>query len=244
MLVFAVAVLTGLVAGLLRPALGARCQRIRIGRLWLLAIGAAGATAASVVPEDVAPLTMGVALAVLLAFALSNAQVTGVVVIGLGLLLNLVAVVLNNGVPVRGGALVAAGIVERSDLATIDLGGLRHLETNADRLSVLGDVLPVRPARSVLSFGDLLVIAGVTDAVRDLARRRRRRWTGTDRTDYDSTMTQLRAVHDWGVAPSPSPDSATQYSENPDRTAPATIDLRSAPATSGTRPSMAATHNK
>ena len=187
---------------------------------------------------------MGGALAVLLAFALSNIHVTGVAVISVGLLLNLVSVVLNNGIPVRGEALARAGVVERGELATVRLGPVRHLETPTDRLSMLGDVVPIPAATIVLSFGDLIVLAGVADAMRDLARRRRRAWSSNDRVSYDSTMTQLNAVHDWGTAPSAPPESALQYSAKPERTEPVTIDLTSADETPPTRPLVAATHIK
>ena len=244
MLVLVAAVLIGLLAGLLRPALGARSARIRIARLALLALGAVGTAAAHLVPTDLAPVVMGGALATLLVFALANAHVTGIVVIGLGLLLNLASVVINNGMPVRGEALVAAGIVDSSELASVRMVGPRHLETEADRFGVLGDALPIPVAHAVLSFGDLIVIAGVTDALRDLGRRRRRAWTGDDRMTYDSTMTQLKAVHDWGTAPSGSPDSGSQYSAKPDRTAPATIDLTSEEHTTVSPAFEAATHSR
>lgn len=225
MLVLVAAVLIGLLAGAARPALGARSARIRVAWLPLLALGAVGTAASHLVPADLATVVMGTSLAALLVFALANAHVTGVVVIGVGLLLNLASLVINNGMPVRGEALVAAHIVDASDLATVDLVAPRHLETGADRFGVLGDVLPVPAAHAVMSFGDLIVIAGVIDALRELARRRRRAWTGDERVTYESTMTQLKAVHDWGKAPSGAPDSGSQYSAKPDLTAPATIDL-------------------
>lgn len=219
------AVLIGLLAGLARHPLGARSARIRITWLPLLALGAVGTAVSHVVPVDLATVVMGMAMATLLAFSLANAHVTGIVVIGIGLLLNLVSVVINNGMPVRAEALVAAHIVDSSELSTVEMVGARHLETGADRLGVLGDVLPIPIAHTVMSFGDLIVIAGVIDALRELARRRRRAWTGEDRATYDSTMTQLKAVHDWGTAPSGSPASGSQYSAKPDLTAPVTIDL-------------------
>ncbi len=239
-----VAVLAGLAAGWSQPPLGARAVRIRLRRLPLLAVGAVGAAAAHLTPSDLAPLVMAGALAVLLGFVCANAHVTGIVVIGLGLLLNLVAVVLNNGVPVRGDALVRAGVVDRAAVATTSFGGPRHLETSADRLGVLGDVLPIPFAHSVLSFGDLIVVAGALDAVRELARRRRRAWSTIDRTDYDSTMTQLKAVHDWGTAPKAAPELGFQCSANPDLTEPATIDLTSAPLAADAFDLAAATQSR
>lgn len=250
-----VAVVGGLAAGVLRRPLGARSQRIRIERLPLLAVGAAGTALARLVPADLATVVMGVSLAVLLAFAIGNAHVTGVIVIGFGLLLNLTALVFNDGIPVRGEALVRAGVVERADLPATRFAAPRHLETPNDRLAVLGDVVPVPIAESVLSFGDLIVMVGTADAMRDLARRRRRSWSSGERVDYDSTMTQLKAVHDWGSAPSAIPESGSQYSAKLDLRAPVTIDLTSeaptaapgdgeSPDAPAARPLETAIHNK
>lgn len=227
MLLLVVAVVAGLAAGVVRRPLGARSVRVRIQRLPLLVVGAGGTALSRLVSTDLATMVMGVSLAVLLAFAIANVHVTGVVVIGFGLLLNLTALVLNDGIPVRGEALVRAGVVERADLLTTRFAPPRHLETPADRLAVLGDVVPVPIAQSVLSFGDLVVIVGTADAMRELARRRRRSWSQGERVDYDSTMTQLKAVHDWGTAPSAAPESGSQYSANLDLRVPVTIDLTS-----------------
>jgi hypothetical protein len=239
-----VAVLGGLAAGLQRPPLGAHCVRLRLHRLPLLAVGAVGTAVAQGLHGDGGSLAMGLALAVLLAFVAGNLHVTGIAVIGVGLLLNLVAVVLNNGMPVRGGALVAADVVNADELASTAFDGPRHLESGSDRLAVLGDVLPVPITREVLSFGDLIVLVGVADAVRELGRRRRPAWSGVDRHAYSSTMTQLRAVHDWGAAPRGAPVAASQCSEKPDRSAPDTIDLTRPAHSSRSRPLAAASHSR
>lgn len=244
MVLFIVAVSSGLTAGLLRPRVGARGSRLQANRLPLLAVGAAGTASAQLLDDETASLAMGLGLAVLLAFVACNVHLTGVVVIGVGLLLNLVAVVVNNGMPVRGGALVAAGVLEHDDLRSAALAGPRHLESSRDRLGVLGDVLPVRATREVLSFGDLIILLGTADAVRELARRRRRAWSAEDRRAYLSAMTQLKAVHDWGTAPSGAPVSGSQYSANPDLTAPATIDLTRPAHRRGSRPLVAASHSR
>jgi hypothetical protein len=232
-----VAVLGGLAAGQLRAPLGARGVRPHLRRLPLLALGAFGTAFAQVIDGDPATLAFAASLTVLLAFAAANAQVTGILVIGCGLLLNLVAVVLNNGMPVRGGALVAAGVLEEDELATTSFGGPRHLETPSDRLAVLGDVLPIPLAREVLSFGDLIVVAGAADAVRELARRRQRAWAPSRRQDLRATMTQLSVVEHWGEAPRAAPEPAS--APPPD-----TIDLTNAPARRTSRPLVAATQGE
>lgn len=239
-----VAVLVGLAAGRLARPLGARSLRLHLRRLPFLAAGAVGTALAQALDGDLATLVLAGSLAVLLAFVAANAHVTGVVVIGCGLFLNLIAVVLNNGMPVRGGALVAADVVEADELASTSFDGARHLETSSDRVAVLGDVLPISVAREVVSFGDLIVMAGAADAVREAARRRQRAWGAARREDYRSTMTQLSVVQHWGTAPSGAPDSGSQCSAKPDLTAPDTIDLTSAPASPRSRPLVAATHSK
>lgn len=243
MVLLLVAVLSGLTAGLLRRPLGARAVRLRVTGLPLLAAGAAGTATAQLLDGERASLAMGIALAVLLGFVGCNTHLTGIAVIGVGLLLNLVAVVVNNGMPVRGDALVAAGLLEPEDLATAELAGPRHLESSRDRLGILGDVLPVRVTHEVLSFGDLMILLGAGDAVRELTRRRRRMWSAEERRAYVSTMTQLRAVHDWGTAPSAAPVSGSQYSANPDRNAPEAIDLTN-PARTRERPLVAASQSR
>ena len=239
-----VAVLGGLAAGWLRPPLGARATRLGLHRIPVLAAGAVLTAAANLVDADLAPLVMGLGLAVLLAFVASNTHITGVVVIGVGLLLNLVAVGLNGGMPVRGSALVAAGVLEEDELATGDLGGARHLETPSDGLAVLGDVLPIPLTHEVVSFGDLIVVFGAADAVRDLVRRRRVAWSAQERGSYSSTMTQLSAVQDWGAAPNGAPDEGSQCSAKPDLVAPASIDLTSPAATRPSRPLVAASQSR
>lgn len=177
MLLLAVAVLVGLVAGWLRPRLGAHTARPELSWLPLLGAGAAANLAAYLLEGRAATLALVAALALLVGFAAVNAHLTGIAVIGIGLLANFAAVVLNRGMPVRGDALVAAGVVEEGELDTVAFTGARHLETPADTLPILGDVLPVPlpVAPEVLSFGDLVVVFGAAEAVRDLARRRHRR---------------------------------------------------------------------
>lgn len=203
------AVVLGCAAARLRHPLGARATRHRFTWLPALAAGAALNVAAFVLEGMLATLAMGASLVVLLGFVAINAHLTGIVVIGVGLLLNLVAVVANDGMPVRASALVAAGVVEEADLATVDISGARHLERPRDLLPILGDVipLPLPVAPEVLSFGDLIIVFGAGDAVRDLARRRRRRWSDEERAAFARTVaagSTVNAGTDAQEDPSPS----------------------------------------
>ena len=178
MILLALAVLVGLLAGLTRPPIGAHAPRLHVEQIPLLGGGAILNAASVLLDGSVATLALAASLAVLVAFAMANLHLTGVAVVGLGLLFNLAAVAVNNGMPVRASALVRAGVVTDAELSSTALMGARHLETDADAIGVLGDVLPVPLAREVLSFGDLIVVAGVGDAVRELARRRARQTIG------------------------------------------------------------------
>ena len=234
----------GLLTGWARPRAGVHTRRIRVQHIWLVGAGAVLHGGSSFVDGDVATVVLACALLSLLAFAIVNPGVTGIAVIGLGLLLNLVSLVANSGVPVRPDALVSAGVVEQGELATLALDAPQHLETSADRLAVLGDVLPVPAARIVVSFGDLIIVAGVADAARELARRRRRRWAEDERAGYVALTTLASVDHDWGTAPSGAPESGTQCSAYPDIDAPATIDLDKEAAVDASPDLVAANHNR
>jgi hypothetical protein len=99
----------------------------------------------------------------LLAFALANIRLVGMPVVLLGLLLNVVVIVLNGGMPVRAEAIRT--VDPQVNVDRIDFGAKRHLEDPGDRLTVLGDVVPVPAIDQVLSFGDLILAFGVGDVV-------------------------------------------------------------------------------
>jgi hypothetical protein len=213
----ALAVTVGVVAGLARPLGGRHLARPHVDHLGLLALGAVLNALSVALDGPPAVAALLASLAVLIAVAVANRGITGVAVVGLGLLLNLVAVAVNGGMPVRPGALDAAGV----DPDTVTEP--RHLETARDPLPVLGDVLPMPIAHEVLSFGDLIIVFGAADAVRELSRRRPRAAAQRPARTTSASVDQL-----WGAAPSGAAVSATQYSEYPDLTAPVHIDLNSA----------------
>ncbi len=226
-----VAVVVGALAGVVRHPAGARTARPSLHRSWLLLVGAGGHVASTLVDGEAATLALGASLAALAAFAGSNLHLTGVAVVGVGVVVNLSALLLNNGMPVRPEALVRAEIVTEAELATVEVAAPRHLETDADRFAILGDVLPVPVVRTVLSFGDLIVLFGLADALRDVARRHRRRWTENERRAYRARTIQPSVVQDWGRAPSPVPRSGSQCSAQPEATAPRASDPASDAAT-------------
>jgi len=96
---------------------------------------------------------------VLISVTAINWQLRGFPVILVGLVLNLVPIALNQGMPVSGAAVRAvSGSVD--DVPT-DRGGKHHLATDQDRVRFLGDVVPIRaPFREVVSAGDLVMWLG------------------------------------------------------------------------------------
>jgi hypothetical protein len=114
--------------------------------------------------------------ALLMVFVVLNVQRPGMGVVLVGLALNLLPIGVNHGMPVRAAALVQVGGVDTgAGAAQLHLGGKRHLERPSDRLVVLGDVIAVPAAHEVVSFGDLVLAAGLGAVAFDVVRRPRRR---------------------------------------------------------------------
>jgi hypothetical protein len=111
-------------------------------------------------PYGLGALLLAVALGVLLAVARANGSMPGVPLIALGLLLNLVAVVANAGMPTSASTLARAGVaVERPLPHRPDA---KHvLAGEGTRLALLGDRLAVRPLRAVVSYGTVCELAGL-----------------------------------------------------------------------------------
>ncbi len=167
------AIVIGIVIGLLRGGslsnLGSATFRV-----WpLLVLGVVVQGAAAFMSGIAVPLIL-TSLVVLLLFAAANIHHPGMGVVLVGIGLNFAVMTINAGMPVRAEAIVSAGIVESEDqIAGLDFGPKRHLETADDRITVLADIIPVPVVEEVLSFGDLAMSVGVADVLVHLLRRRR-----------------------------------------------------------------------
>ena len=107
----------------------------------------------------------------LILFGVLNLAHQGMLLIVLGMVMNLIPIALNRGMPVHADAMVAAGLTKDADDArTVDLAGQRHVATTKDRARFLSDILPLRPLRQVVSFGDLVLGVGTIDLVVGLLR--------------------------------------------------------------------------
>ena len=217
MLLTAVAVLIGLGIGLALPPRTTRFARPRVRLLPLLVVGGVGQVIANRISGHGAVAVGVVALSLLVGFAVANLHLTGMGVMAIGLGLNLLVMLMNGGMPVSARALRAANVPAG------ELQGARHLEDSSDHLTVLGDIIPV--GGQVVSYGDLIIAVATADVIVHLVRRQRRQ------RPTAASITTASPDHDWGIAPSPVPSSASQYSANPDDDAPRTLVVAtSAPA--------------
>ena len=166
MALMVLSVVLGLAAGCAR---GGRLTRLADVRFRWWGVLVAGVTV-QLLGHAAAVAVGTVALVV---FAVRNLSVTGMGVVAIGLGLNAAVMALNGGMPVRLSALVAVGIADPGEAHDADLGPRRHVERDGDVLPELGDIVPVTPLGLVVSFGDLIVAAGLADAVFHLTRRRR-----------------------------------------------------------------------
>jgi hypothetical protein len=116
---------------------------------------------------------VGAGLGLLIVLAVRNFHLVGVPIIAFGLGMNLLATIANDGFPVDSGALVAARVETSNTVDEPGLSGVRRLRTDDDRLWWLGDAIPIRELEHVMSFGDLVVIAGLGCTVEHLTRRKR-----------------------------------------------------------------------
>lgn len=167
----AVAVAAGVLIGLLR---GGRFENLADAsfRLWPVLILGVLVQAASAFTADGAVALILASYGLLLLFTALNLHHAGMGVVFVGIALNVAVIGVNGGMPVRADAIVAAGIVRAEEVPSLDFGSKRHLETGDDRLTVLGDIIPVPVAEEVLSFGDLVMSVGVAAVLVNLLRRR------------------------------------------------------------------------
>lgn len=149
-------------AGLLRRGSLERLASTHFRFLWLLWTGFAIQIGAQIWSPDW--LTEKWELTVLLvsnalvaAFFISNFRLPGIVLAGMGLVLNVLVIGFNGAMPVAADASESAGI-KRS----LEQAGLKHelLDSNT-ALPWLGDVLPIPIFREVLSVGDILLASGI-----------------------------------------------------------------------------------
>ena len=170
MLVFTVALAVGAAAGY---ALGGRLRHLAdlgLRAPLLVAVALALQVGAGLLPEQRRfPLVL-CSYAIVALWLVVNATGRSAL-LGLGLsflavgwLLNVAVIVANDGMPVSLSAAREVGV--GPDLDVTDGNLYKHVAASADtRLRGLGDVIPVRHLRSVISVGDIAMVVGIAVAV-------------------------------------------------------------------------------
>ena len=120
-------------------------------------------------PLALGPVLLLAALATLVAVARPNFAVAGVPLFVLGVLLNLLVVLVNFGMPVPASTLERAGMALEQPAP--DRPDAKHvLEHDGTRLGLLGDRLAVRPLRTVTAYGTVIELAGLFLLLQHLVR--------------------------------------------------------------------------
>ena len=120
-------------------------------------------------PLALGPVLLLGALATLVVVARPNARLPGVPLFALGLLISLLVVLVNFGMPVPADTLERAGITLEQPAP--DRPDAKHvLEHDGTRLGLLGDRLAVRPLRTVTSYGTVIELAGLFLLLQHLVR--------------------------------------------------------------------------
>jgi hypothetical protein len=118
--------------------------------------------------------------AALLVFAAANVRQPGFIPVLLGLALNAVVIVANQGMPVTRDALVASNQSTTLTALIRDGGSKHHLADDETRLVVLADTIPVgSPIDQAISVGDVFVHLGVAWFIVAAMPRRRQVLTGS-----------------------------------------------------------------
>lgn len=130
---------------------------------------------------------------------LANRYRPGIVLVFVGLLLNAVVIAANGSMPVDPVAIERAGLVGEPP------PGKHEIMTEDSRLTVLADVHPLPPLRTVVSVGDAVLAAGLLSLVGHLmtyrtpAERRGGRRSGSGELDGVGEDDVLEGGHDLGV---------------------------------------------
>jgi Family of unknown function (DUF5317) len=157
----------GALSGLREP--GVRALRLGLAALAVQALVVVLPLRAVGLPLATGAVLLLAALATLLGVARANGRLPGVPLVALGLLLNLVVVLANLGMPVPADTLERAGITVAQPAP--DRPDAKHVLDHAGtRLGLLGDRLAVRPLRSVTAYGTVIELAGLFLLLQHLVR--------------------------------------------------------------------------
>lgn len=191
----AAAIAVGFIAGIVRRGSVRRLQPPGIRALPAVFMAVAIDLVVRFVSPPATAVYLLVSIGLLVGFCLCNLHLVGMSIVAVGLLMNLAGVAVNRAYAVDREA--AADAARRGDL-----GGGRVLDDHSLDAWFLGQVVPLRPVREVVSFGDLVSAAGLLDAAYRATRKRRRavvELTSSARTGLTSLAAPSRRFDDQPV---------------------------------------------
>ncbi|MEZ5375534.1 MAG: DUF5317 family protein [Acidimicrobiales bacterium] len=152
------AIAIGLIIGFLRGGTLDAVFKNRVMAWPLLAAGIVLQTIGESFDVPGRPFVVTLGLLCLIGCAMRNIHIPGTAVAGIGVTLNMAVLVVNGHIPVSFDALTAFGNdVTINPAAT----GLWQIETDDTSLSFLGDIVPTPVLHTPISFGDLIMLAGL-----------------------------------------------------------------------------------
>ena len=170
-LLFLLVAAAGVAVGLARGGALRRLRDHGVKAVWLsiLCLAVQASVVILPIPGIGGVVLLVAALATLLGIARPNARLAGVPLLALGLLLNLIVVLANVGMPVPAATLERAGI--GLEQPAPDRPDAKHVLDRGDaRLGLLGDRLAVRPLRTVTGYGTVIELAGLFLLLQHLVR--------------------------------------------------------------------------
>lgn len=163
MIVVVLVAATGIIAGFLMGGSLRNFERVRV-HWWGAAFVGLTLQAAPVgrwLEDDAAFASLIVSYGLLVAFMWVNRRLPAAPLLLGGLVLNMLVIAINGGMPVSERAIRTTGNVSGAIPASSD-DGKHHLMGPADELTPLGDVIGLPPPISiVLSIGDVVLYTGV-----------------------------------------------------------------------------------
>jgi Family of unknown function (DUF5317) len=157
----------GALGGLREP--GIKSLRLGLAALAVQALVVVLPLRAIGLPPVLGAVLLLAAMVTLLVVARPNARLAGVPLLALGLLLNLLVVLANLGMPVPADTLERAGV--HLEQPAPDRPDAKHVTDRAGtRLGLLGDRLAVRPLRAVTGYGTVIELAGLFLLLQHLVR--------------------------------------------------------------------------
>lgn len=178
----------GLLAGLARGGKFDNISIAHFNRPWLVLAGLAVQAGGGLYDSTIDPglrdsvagvIVMAASYLLLVAFIAANLSRRGAILMGAGLIMNLVVIVANRGMPVSLEAASAAGFDPSDYLQS----AVKHRVMGpGTRLEFLGDVIPLPILKRVVSPGDVVLGVGMFLLIEQMVRYqpKRFRWGGGD----------------------------------------------------------------